>query len=239
MPDVTLITVTYAEWHTYTKRAIRMVEHFTDPNEIELWIVCDNGSPYKEELEAHEFSLPVVKVYADENVGDLPRYNALMELVTTDYAVVISPDVRIFSNDWLGKLIAPFSDESVAIVGPPGPGAEMTPSHAGSKGGSWHWVPKLLVDRDIPFDTCEHVQTHCFAVRTGAFRDVAGFWTPEGEYTDKGHLMAGEISLSVYLRAAGWKLSNEYPRMHHYGSAAQSEASVDAYDRNAKWEVPF
>jgi len=242
---VDLVTVTCGTWETYTERLIRMLSYFTEPDEIECWIICDNDSSDAARLRAcHNSwaSLSIVPVYAVENIGDLPRYNRLLrDVCTSPLVICISTDCRVFGDDWVRKFVAPFErDASIAMVGYPGPGHNMGPAHADPQiGGVWHWIPKLLADRGIPFDTCEHVQTHCFAVRRDAFLDVGGFWTPEADFLNKGHLIAGEIAMGVKLRQAGYKLSYEPPHVYHYGNAAQSAEALDSFDRVAGWSIPW
>ncbi len=236
----TLVTVTYGTWHTYTARLIRMVEAYTRSGNISEWIICDNNSGDIEHLNKCGFSLPVRLIAADENINDIPRYNRIMETVEDDFVIFLSTDMRLFGPGWVQEFLKSFQQSDVGIVGAPGPGGNMTKEHADpAVGREWHWIPKLLVDRDIPFDICAHVQTHCFAVRTEAFRDAGGFWVPEGEYGVKGHMIAGEISLSVRMRGCGWRLNHSPPRMHHYGNAAKSCAELDNFDRSRGWRIDF
>jgi GT2 family glycosyltransferase len=216
-----------------------MVEYYTNPDDVHEWIICDNNSSDAEKLPT-SISIPLRVWRAYENIGDLPRYNAVMPIIETDFAIFLSTDMRILSHDWVNEFMLPFEDHRVAIVGAAGPGAGMTPRHADpAVGGEWHWIPKLLVDRGIEFTDCAHVQTHCFAVRTAAFRDVGGFWADESNFLSKENLIAGEISFSVKLRAKGWKMSHRHPAMHHYGNQAASQHSLDEYDRSRGWEVNF
>jgi len=217
-----------------------MVEHYTRPADIDRWLFCDNDSRNGQKLRDHEFGLPITRLLYTENIGDLPRYNKVMELVSTEFVVFISTDIRLFTSDWLKVFLAPFADPKVGIVGALGPGSTMGPAHADpGVGREWHWIPKLLVDRGIPFETCGHVQTHCFAVRTEAFNEVGGFWVPEKDFLIKGHLIAGEIAFSVKLRKAGWTMSHRHPPMYHYGNQAGSEAELDAFDASRAWSVDF
>jgi len=244
MDKPTLITVTHDNWPVYMPRLIRMVEYYTSPDDIDHWIVCDNDSGDRGRLARHKFVLPTEKVFARENLGDLPRYNALMEDVITEVAVFISPDVRIFSDTWIDTFVRPFEDARVGMVGAIGPGENLgadciTPE----TGGPWHWVPRLLTERDIPLDTARHVQTHCFAVRTAAFGEVGGFrdcgFAMVRLMPPKKCLMAFEVAFSVALRAAGWKLSGAHPRVHHYGSGLRRESEMDEIDAKYDLEVEF
>lgn len=218
-----------------------MVQHFTSPDDIESWVICDNHSDDFEKLVGYKnYKLPHMITSALDNIGDLPRYNDIIPEFSTDIAIVLSTDCRVLDRDWISKFLAPFADPMVAMVGKQGPGSNMGPEHAGSKGGSWHWVPKLLVDRGIEFDNCTHIQTHAFAVRKIAFEEVGGFWTPsDGSYLDKGNLIAGEMAFSVKLRKAGWKLNYDMPSIHHYGNQAPNAQSLDDHDRRAGWPVDF
>ena len=235
-----LITVTFDTWDNYTRRMIRMVEHFTKPDDIRCWTICDNHSPDASRLMQRTFKLPTVIVLGRENIRDLPRYNQLIEESRTEFIIAISTDVRLFQYDWVQRFLAPFQDRRVGMVGCPGPGKGMTPAHADpAVGGKWNWVPKMLVDRNIPFDHCEHVQSHCFAVRRKAFMEAGGFWIPEQDLFNKWNLIAGEVSLGPRLRAHGWKLNYDPPAMHHYGNRSKSEEQLDLYDRTMNWEIAF
>lgn len=244
MDKPTLITVTHNDWDVYVPRLIRMVEYYTGLDDIDYWIVCDNDSDDWEQLCYYEFGLHVCKVLADENLGDLPRYNVLMEDVTTEVAVFISPDVRIFSNTWIDTFVRPFEDPTIGMVGVIGPGGNLGPDCITPEtGGAWHWVPRLLTERHIPLDTARHVQTHCFAVRTEAFRRVGGFrdcgFIMARKMPPKKCLIAFEVAFSVALRAAGWLLSSACPRMHHYGGGLRAEVEMDEIDARYGWEVDF
>jgi len=244
MSKPTLITLTHNNWDVYMPRFVRMVEHYTSSDDIDHWIICDNGSQDKERLREHEFTLPVTKVFAKGNIGDLPRYTVLMEDVSTEVAIVISPDARIFSHDWIETFMRPFQDDEVGMAGIVGPGENLGPDCITPEtGGTWHWVPRLLTERDIPIDTARHIQTHCFAVRTEAFREVGGFrdcgFIMIGKIPPKKCLIAFEVAFSVALRAAGWLLSGEHPRIHHYGSGLRAEAEMDEIDAKYGLEVDF
>ena len=242
MDKPTLVTITYNSWGVYTKRLIEMVEHFTSPDDISEWIFCDNNSDDACCLARHRFNLPTRRIFAEDNYGDLPRYNTLIpEFVKSDVAIIISTDCRIHSNTWVPEFVAPFEDDSVAMVGAVGPGKNMTPAHSDpAVGGSWHWIPQSLLDRGLEFDTCHHVQTHCFAIRTAAFDQVGGFWEAQHpEKGNKGHLIAAEIEFSVRLRRAKWNLSHGMPFVYHYGNGAKTRESLDEFDRAHNWRIDF
>lgn len=245
MLTVDIVTVTYGTWDTYTKRMLDMVDYYTSPHWVNQWTICDNNSSDWERLKDYkpkrQPGLRVSLIPAQENIGDLPRYNILFRKSSAEVIVVISTDVRIFSREWINQFKKPFLlDKRVGMVGPRGPGINMGPEHADpAVGGGWHWIPQLLVDRGIEFDNCGHVQTHCFAVRKQAFLDAGGFWVPEANFLDKGHLVAGEVSMGARMRAAGWKLDFNPPRMYHYGSAAASAEALDGYDGSRGWKVPW
>ena len=233
----TLVTVTYNTWDTYTERLCQMVEQFTNPSAIQDWIIVDNNSDDWEHLVNRKMALPCIKVHEEDNVGDIPRYNRVLPYLDCQYAIIISTDVRIWTYDWVEKFMEPFTDPSVAMVGKFGPG-NMGPQHADPNiGGAWHWIPKLLTDRNIVFNDCSHIQTHFFAIDIDCFNAVGGFWEPESDYLIKGHLIAGEVSLGAKLTYAGYELSNAVPPHHHYGNQAASQRSLDEFDHANGWEA--
>jgi hypothetical protein len=238
-----LITVTYNTWETYTERLIRMVLKYTDPYEIHGWVIVDNNSGDWTQLKKLKNSAVIIPWLESENIGDIPRYNRefrYYEARGFTHAIALSTDVRLLSKDWVQQIMRPFEDPQVAMVGRRGPGG-MGPQHADpSVGGTWHWVPKLLVDRGIEFADCSHAQTHFFAVDLKKFVEVGGFWEPEDcNFLEKSNLIAGEVSLGTRLTAAGYKLEHHMPPHHHYGNQAVSQGDLDEFDRNAGWEVDF
>lgn len=236
----TLVTVTYNTWETYTERLLRMVEHYTQPTDIVEWVIVDNNSGDLTQLKQREMVLPVTIEAAEENINDIPRYNQVFSELDGEFAIALSTDVRIVTHDWVEQMMHPFTDPLVAMVGRLGPGG-MGPQHADpAVGGGWHWVPKLLVDRGIDFDDCSHIQTHFFAIRLSVFQDVGGFWEPEdGNYAEKSNLIAGELSLGAKLTKAGYKLDGNGAPHYHYGNQAASQGDLDAFDRQAGWDVEF
>jgi hypothetical protein len=239
---VDLITINYGTWEIYTKRLIRMVEYYTNPDLVNKWFFCDNASSDIDLVTSYSFKLPTTVILGKENINDIPRYNDIIHnYCTSDIIIAISPDVRIFDHGWINTFTKPFNDMRVGMVGCSGPGANMTPAYADyAVGGGWNWIPQLLIDRNIPFKTCEHVQTHCFAIRRKAFIDVGEFWTPSSdEFLSKGHMIASEVAMGTKMHNSNWKLNYEAPKMYHYGNKISSKEELDAYDKSQGWRIEW
>lgn len=238
----TLLTVTWNTWESYTSRLIDQVFSFVDPTWYAEWIMVDSNSDDAEKIYKSMLTFPqkhkekFTLVRSDMNMSDLPQYNRMIkEFVRSDTVVCISTDMRIFEDTipWFA-LYLHFYD-AVGMAGP-----ALPKEHADKKvGGDWHWVPKLLVDRELDFDNTTHIQSHCIGLRTKPFRSVGGFWEPsDGNYLDKGHLITGEIMLSYKLRAAGYKLGLGAIPAFHYGNQMKDRELLDQFDTKANWPLP-
>lgn len=239
--DLTIVTVTWNTWETYTKRLMETFFHYVDPSTYYEWIMVDNDSEDADEISDAMVKIPVAHrnkftlARSDQNIQDLPQYNrVLRDFVQTPFVICLSTDVRIFKGTIPYIMTLLQSYDMVGTSGPSLPKGAEDPKI----GGNWHWVPSLLVAREIDFDTTTHVQTHCFGVRRQAFLDVGGFWEPaDGNFSDKGNLIAGEMSLSIRLRRADYKLGLKKMPFYHYG--CKLGESMDDFDRGAGWPLDF
>lgn len=239
----TVVTVTWNTWETYTSRLLDSFFHYVSPDQYAQWIMVDSDSEDREKIAAAMVHFPeghrekFTLVGANLNVSDLPQYNRVIpKYVQTEKVICISTDVRIWDNTV--PFFTNFLDD-YDMVGVQGP--TLPRSAADEKlGGSWHWVPALLIARNLEFDSTLHIQTHCFGVKRSAFVEVGGFWEPGDErYLDKGNLITGEIYFSVKLLKAGYRLYSCFPPCYHYGNAATTREQIDAYDRSRGWNIPF
>lgn len=238
MANLTIVTVTWNTWNTWTARLVDQVLYFINPDDYTQWIMIDNNSDDADHIDkaVAEFGPhreKFVLVRSPNNFRDLPVYDlAIRKLVETEKVLCLSTDMRIF------KETLPFFSgalDQYAMVGNRGP--YLLRSQADPElGGEWHWVPKLLEDRGMEFDDTKHIQTHAFGVQRSAYLAVGGFWlTEKTREGDKGDLIAGEMSLSIRLRAAGYQLGYAHAPMFHYGNVWGAQDEIDW--RNG-WE-PF
>jgi len=238
--DLTLITVTHDTWDTYTSRLAEQVFRYVDPDSYAQWFMVDNASPDGDKIAKAMTSFPpehrrkFTLVRADENIGDLPQYNRVVDRwVGTDAVLCVSTDMRIFAETvpWFNFLLSLYD-----IAGMPGP--KIPKSVADDEDNPWHWIPKLMLDRG--FDTFEdtgHIQSHCVGFRREPFQDVGGFWEPEDRnYLDKGNLIASEMILSIKMRNAGYRMLAVNVPMHHYGNQMSLQDMQD-FDRARGWDV--
>lgn len=237
----TIITVTYDTWETYTKRLVEQFLYYIKPNQYEEWIIVDNNSSDRNPLLELVDSgiVPKLRVLlCQDNIADLPRYNDVIPKHTnSEFIICISTDMKIFKNiiPWFMQGFL----EGYDMIGCPGP--KLQREHADKeKGGPWHWVPELLVVRNLEFDNTEHIQTHCFATRKSVFKEVGGFWVPPtGPTMHKGDLISGEMYYSIKLRRAGYKLGPSLIPAHHYGNGLKTYQAILDYDKKHGWgDVP-
>lgn len=241
MADLTLITVTYNTWETYTSRLVAQVFHYVDPSWYSQWFMIDSASEDGDKIAKAMPSFPpehskkFTLVRSDVNIGDLPQYNRIIErFVATEKVVGLSTDMRIFRETipWFNFLLDWYD-----LAGIPGP--KVPRAVADMQENTWHWIPRLLVDRGLEFDHTAHVQTHAFCVRRSSFLEAGGFWEPDdGNFLDKGNLIAGEIMLSVKLRALKKRVLGISLPMYHYGNQMSVEQMCD-FDREHGWEMGF
>jgi len=237
----TILTVTYNTWETFTSRLVSSFFQYVDPFAYKEWLVVDNASKDGEKISRamkvfplpHNFTL----IHSDVNIRDLPQYSRIInQFVRTEKVICISTDIRLFPHSI--QLISTLLDY-YDMVGIPGP-YMLKGMHTEETGGGWHWVPKLLEDRNLDFDNTAHIQTHCFGIRRSAFLDVGGFWeSPDNEFGDKGDLIAAEVYLGYKLRTKGYKLGFCSLPIYHYGNAAKSQDELDEFDRKRGWAVDF
>ena len=239
----TLVTVTHNTWETYTSRLLATVIKFVPVASYAEWIIIDNKSSDGAKLANAVRSLPIehalkmTLVHSSTNIGDLAQYNLVIpQFVHTEKVICISTDVRIFKPTifTLASLLD-FYD----MVGTPG---IAIPKRAADPkiGGDWHWVPQLLIDRNLDFENTAHVQTHCFAIRKSAFLDIGGFWEPEdGNFLDKGNAITSEVYMGTQIRRAGKKLALAQIPCYHYGNGMKTREEIDEFDRTRGWDSNF
>jgi len=243
MESPTIITVTHNTWGTFTSRLISTLYTYTNSTDYSQWFIVDNNSKDGRELVRASKVFPIPHllklsiIHSDKNIGDLPQYNRIIDqFVETEKIICISTDVRIFRHTIpIMTTLLDYYD----MIGVPGPNLPKG-AHIPEVGGNWHWVPRLLEDRNLDFDSTAHIQTHCFGIRKSAFMDVGGFWEPDDEnWLDKGNLITGEIMLGVKLRKAGYRLGICALPVFHYGNTMRSLDEIDEFDRRHGWDVDF
>jgi hypothetical protein len=240
--QVTLVSVAFESDGAFLERFPRMLAYYTPAQQVAKHVVVLNCETREGRQRAEKSfgSLPWLVDFFQEpfNRCDLPAYNDAIALVQTPVWIGISPDTRLFDHVWIPRLRQTF-EGMIGLVGPPGPCADLGPKDVEHP--QWGWVPRLLVERNLPFDSAAHVQTWCFAVRTDAFKDVGGFWeTPEKKVFGKGDLIAAEVYLSVSMRQKGYEVAPRRYPMHHYGTrGADNLAVIEQFDRARGWEYPF
>lgn len=229
---ISLLTVTHNEY-VYIERFFRMLDEYVD---IECQhLVFDMNSDLEflsilaEHLSTRNPKIHRILVRNNTNLWDMPAYNRLLQYRAKELAIALSPDTRIQAGA-ISKCVDNWKSE-YGIMGPNGGMGDLTPHHADPEiGGEWHWVPRLLVERGVPFDNCGHIQTYAFMTSRGAWERSGGFWEPEdGVITGKGDLIAAEVSYSDRLRKAGYKPyapSWWGQFFHHYGNQALSEEDL-------------
>lgn len=233
---VTLLTAVYPSDGAFLERLPRVLRWYTTPSSVakHFVILNDTCQPFVRRVEANFGDLPwPVEFFAEPyNRYDTPAYNDVQSLIKTPQFIVVSPDTRLIQQNWVEAFFTGLHYET-GLVGPQGPGWNITPQNYAQS--DWGWIGRLLVERNIPFDHCLHVQTWCFLAVSEVFRAIGGFWeAPAGTPVGKGDLIAAEISLSVKARAAGFGLSHLVPRMFHYGTRGadqMTEAHLEALDR--------
>lgn len=236
---VTLVTVTHPICGAFLERFPPVLKYFTNPLQVhKQFVVINHGlvedPRFAQRVQENFDALPWPVEFVDthQNRWDLPACNDLRELIPTDYWVMVSPDTRLMTPDWLDDFMGAFTDETVALVGPEGPARGLTPQRA-REDPDWGWIGRLLLDRGLDFDETRHVQTWCFAMQQRAFREVGGFWEREGGAEGKGDVITAEIYLSVALRSRGWSVVYHTPPLHHYGTKGGTVqiAELDDFDR--------
>lgn len=242
---VTLVTVVHPICGAFIERFPPMLKALTlRPQVVEHWVLVNPGDGMTS-AEIHAFNdrvqaafelLPwtVNLVRSAYNRWDLPGYNDLADAIRTPWWVGISPDARLFGDHWIEEFFQGLdANREIGMAGPPGPSRAITPQTALTDS-DWGWIGKLLLDRGIPFDHCEHVQTWCFLMNHAAFRAVGGFWESESHRVEgKGDVIAAEVSMGARMRAAGYDLSFFTPHLYHYGTGGGSATleQIDATDR--------
>lgn len=239
----TIITVTYNSWESYTSRLVSAFFNYVSPDEYKEWIIIDNNSEDGPKLAKAVDSFPIQHalkitiIHSDQNIGDLPQYNRIIpRFVSTEKIICISTDVRIFKPTiFLLSNLLDYYD----MVGPAGPAVPKECADP-ALGGTWHWIPALLIKRGLDFENTAHAQTHCFAIRKSAFLEVGGFWEPEdGNYLDKGHLISAEVYMGTKIRRAGRKLALAPVPCYHYGNQMSSYEEMDQFDKHRGWDTDF
>lgn len=240
MSDVTLITVTHNTWESYTQHLIANVFQSVDPELYEDWLIVDNNSGDADKVAGVMSRFPkehrnkISLIRSDKNITDLPTYNRVIPtFVRTKKIICISTDMRLFPGA-VETLINALDKFDIAGNG----GIDITKGQADPiRGGEWHWVAKLLVDRGIDFDRTTHVQTHCCGIKRDPFVEVGGFWEPEsGPSMDKGDLICGEVVLSYRLRIAGYKIGRGLFPAYHFGNSMKTLEEIEQFEGNLRWE---
>lgn len=234
-PRVSVVILAWNAWE-YTSRCLASLR--TTLRESDQVIVVDNGS--RDLTAALLGRYDWVQVHTNAvNQGFARGCNQAEALASGDVIVFLNNDT-IVSPGWLEELLDPFSDPTVAAVGPRSNDVSGHQKIDDLNGGA----PSLAsIDRFArswraehrgQVNECARLVGFCLAVRREVFRSVEGF--------DEGYGLGGyeDDDLCMKLRTAGYRLLVAHGSFVHHEAHATFDANgVDWHDQQVKNQARF